>query len=119
MLGRGTLALPLVLLAGACAGEGESESTAPRNDAGAPENQVIRVDHRFGEHNKADPPANEAMAEEPDPGLSGMTPYQRRAYDRGFGDCSAGRYDPDRYPESYRIGCAAAHDRGGGEPPQG
>jgi len=46
-----------------------------------------------------------------DPGLAEMSPSRRRAYDRGFSDCSAGRYDPDRYPEAYRIGCAAAHDR--------
>jgi len=46
-----------------------------------------------------------------DPGLAEMSPSRRRAYDRGFADCSAGRYDPDRYPEAYRIGCAAAHDR--------
>ena len=119
MRDRGTLALLLVLLASACAGEGGSDGAAPKNDAGVPENQIIWVDHRMGEQNEADPPANEAMPEELDPGLAGMTLYQRRAYDRGFRDCRAGRYDPDRYPESYRIGCAAAQDRGESGLPQG
>ena len=46
-----------------------------------------------------------------DPGLAAMSPSRRRAYDRGLADCRAGRYDPDPWPEAYRIGCAAAHDR--------
>ena len=103
------LALPLALLAAACAGGDDSNGAAPKNDAGSPEGRIIR----------ADPPANEAMPEEPDPGPAGMTPYHRRVYDRGFRDCRAGRYDPDPYPESYRIGCAAAQDSGDGALPQG
>jgi uncharacterized lipoprotein YajG len=43
--------------------------------------------------------------------LSRLTPRQRQAYERGFADCSAGRYDPERGPEAYRLGCAAANDR--------
>jgi hypothetical protein len=47
----------------------------------------------------------------PDPAaLEGLSPFQRRAYQKGFEDCRAGRYEPDRWPEAYRIGCAAAHD---------
>jgi hypothetical protein len=59
------------------------------------------------------PPATNAIAGgAPDPAaVAGLSPSQRRAYQRGFADCRAGRYDPDRYPEAYRIGCAAAHDR--------
>lgn len=105
-----------ILLAGACTGGGD----APRNDAGSLTNATIVPDDRPGERNGADPAANQVTSQDPaDPGLAGLTPYQRRAYDRGFSDCRAGRYEPDRYPESYRIGCAAAHDREGGEPPQG
>jgi hypothetical protein len=43
-----------------------------------------------------------------DPSLPELGPSRRRAYERGFADCRAGRYDPDPYPEAYRIGCAAA-----------
>jgi len=118
MLGRGSLiaavALPLIVLAGACGGGGASEE-APRNGAGAPgnapENAIVRP-AGGGKEAEANRPANEAMPEDSaDPGLAAMTPYQRRAYDRGLRDCSAGRYEPDPHPESYRIGCAAAHDR--------
>jgi hypothetical protein len=59
-------------------------------------------------------PAKAAAAEPtPDPpaDLAGMSPRQRRAYQAGLADCRAGRYQPDPYPEAYRIGCAAAHDR--------
>jgi hypothetical protein len=61
---------------------------------------------------KAEPGHNKSAAAAPqtDPALAGMSPSRRRAYERGLADCRAGRYDPDRYPESYRIGCAAAHD---------
>ena len=51
--------------------------------------------------------------------LSGLSPSQRRAYDRGLADCRAGRYDPDPYPEAYRIGCAAAQDSKADRRPQG
>ncbi|HYJ53265.1 MAG TPA: hypothetical protein VEW04_08830 [Allosphingosinicella sp.] len=48
----------------------------------------------------------------PDPAvLADFSPSQRRAYERGFADCAAGRYDPERGPEAYRLGCAAANDR--------
>jgi hypothetical protein len=58
------------------------------------------------------PPARAAAGEAPDPAaVAGLSPSQRRAYERGLADCRAGRYDPDRYPEAYRIGCAAAQDR--------
>jgi hypothetical protein len=58
------------------------------------------------------PPAKAAAGEAPDPAaVAGLSPSRRRAYERGLADCRAGRYDPDRYPEAYRIGCAAANDR--------
>jgi hypothetical protein len=57
--------------------------------------------------NRAEPPP-----EAPDTsGLADMSPGQRRAYEAGVRDCAAGRYEPDRYPEAYRIGCAAVQDR--------
>jgi hypothetical protein len=46
-----------------------------------------------------------------DPGLAGLSPSQRRAYELGYRDCSHGRYAPDNHLEAYRIGCGAAHDR--------
>lgn len=57
--------------------------------------------------------ASEApIAAAPDPeALKDLSPFQRRAYEKGFQDCQAGRYEPDRWPEAYRIGCAAANDR--------
>lgn len=114
------LAPALLLLAGACAEGGDSNGVAQKHDAGSPENAIVRLDDRGGEQNYADSPTNDAMPDDSaDPGLARMTPYQRRAYDRGFRDCRAGRYDPDRHPESYRIGCAAAHDGNGGGRPQG
>lgn len=62
---------------------------------------------------RAEPAQNKSAEAAPqaDPGLAEMSPSRRRAYDRGFADCRAGRYDPDPYPEAYRIGCAAANDR--------
>jgi len=62
---------------------------------------------------KAEPMRNEVPAAVPkaDPGLAEMSPSRRRAYEKGLADCRAGRYDPDPYPEAYRIGCAAANDR--------
>jgi len=46
-----------------------------------------------------------------DPGLAGLSPAQRRAYELGYRDCSHNRYAPDNHLEAYRIGCGAAHDR--------
>ena len=47
------------------------------------------------------------------PGLAEMSPSRRRAWEKGYRDCSAGRYEPDPWPEAYRIGCAAAQDAQG------
>ena len=47
------------------------------------------------------------------PGLAEMSPSRRRAWEKGYRDCSAGRYEPDPWPEAYRIGCAAAQDAEG------
>ena len=54
-----------------------------------------------------------------DPGVAGLSPAQRRAYDLGYRDCSNGRYAPDNHLEAYRIGCGAAHDRMESGRPQG
>jgi hypothetical protein len=75
--------------------------------------------------NRTQPPANivappvpapanaivEPAPEDPPVDIAGMSPRQRRAYDKGLADCRAGRYEPDPWPEAYRIGCAAANDR--------
>ena len=54
-----------------------------------------------------------------DPGVAGLSPAQRRAYELGYRDCSHGRYAPDNHLEAYRIGCGAAHERMEGGRPQG
>ena len=54
-----------------------------------------------------------------DPGLAGLSPAQRRAYELGYRDCSQGRYAPANHLEAYRIGCGAAHDRMEDGRPQG
>ena len=46
-----------------------------------------------------------------DPGIAGLSPAQRRAWELGYRDCSHGRYAPGNHLEAYRIGCGAAHDR--------
>jgi hypothetical protein len=35
-----------------------------------------------------------------------------REYQRGYNDCSQGRYDQDQHGESYKKGCRAAEDGG-------
>ncbi|MDQ4087980.1 MAG: hypothetical protein M3177_08245 [Pseudomonadota bacterium] len=61
--------------------------------------------------------ANQVAAEAPvqvpedAPGLAAMSPYQRRAWEKGYRDCSVGRYEPDPHPEAYRIGCGEAQER--------
>ena len=59
--------------------------------------------------NAAEP---EAPIEVPDDGagLADMSPFRRRAYEQGYRDCRAGRYEPDPWPEAYRIGCGAAQE---------
>lgn len=81
---------------------GEAPGPVNRQDTARPPPAVV-----------AAPAANEAISEPPqaEAGLAAMTPGQRRAYRRGLADCRAGRYEPLNHPESYRIGCAAAHDR--------
>ena len=99
------IAAALLLLASACGGPGEP---APQNDPRPPADAPAP-----SQANLARPAANEAIAaEDPaDPGVAGMSPSQRRAYERGHRDCRAGRYQPEKYSEAYRIGCAAAQDR--------
>ena len=38
-----------------------------------------------------------------------------REYQRGYNDCSHGRYDQNQHGESYKKGCRAAED--GSQPP--
>lgn len=58
------------------------------------------------------PPPPAVPAEPPDdyPGVAELSPSQRRAYERGWRDCRAGRYAPGEWAEAYRIGCAAAQE---------
>jgi hypothetical protein len=98
-MSRGSLALAL-LIAGCQPPEARNEA-ASVNTIIAPQPAPP----------KASAPTVEPAPAAPDPGaIEGLTPSQRRAYEKGFEDCRAGRYDPDRWPEAYRIGCAAAHD---------
>jgi hypothetical protein len=94
----------LALTLSACGG-----SEAPRGNT----QQPVRAPLNAQAPKKAEPVQNNISEAAPqaDPGLVEMSPSRRRAYDRGFADCRAGRYDPDPYPEAYRIGCAAANDR--------
>ena len=93
-----------------------------RPPAGKAENEVAPV--QANEARSATPANMENMVWEVDTasfqkalnkiendGLDRLTPAQRRAYLKGMEDCQAGRYDPDPWPEAYRIGCAAAQDR--------
>jgi hypothetical protein len=88
----------LVLLAGCGGGAAENRQEPPKAAAPLPRAAPMNV---IAEPAAPDPPAD----------LAGMSPRQRRAYEAGVADCRAGRYAPEYYPEAYRIGCAAAHDR--------
>jgi len=101
--------LPLLLALSACAGgpsknEATTDNEVQPANAAAITNQVVAA---------ADT-AVEATIPDDDPGLKGMSASRRRAYEQGFRDCSAGRYNPDPYPEAYRIGCGAAQEQEGG-----
>lgn len=112
----GILALALLVLTCACGTSGSSNAVVPQNDADAFPNAASPIVENAVEAPAADAPAPGIPD---DPGLAGMSPSQRRAYERGYRDCSAGRYVPERYPEAYRIGCSAAEDRKAGGRPQG
>lgn len=102
--------LPFLLALSACAG-GASTNEVTADDKAQPANVAAPV---IAEEKTA-PVANEAEVTIPDdPGLAEMSPSRRRAYEHGFRDCGAGRYNPDPYPEAYRIGCGAAQEREGG-----
>ena len=103
----------LALLA-ACRSEAPSPDNLAANVAVAPANQAAsgtpaNVQNTVWQVDTANLP--KALNETADDGLDRLTPAQRRAYLKGMEDCQAGRYDPDPWPEAYRLGCAAAHDR--------
>ncbi len=110
----------LLLLASACTGGGADEA-APANEAAPRASAAAPAKGPAAAGDPPRPQADEAAASAipDDPGLATMSPSRRRAYERGYRDCSAGRYDPDPYPESYRIGCGAAEDRKADRRPQG
>ena len=83
----------------AAAQANEARSAAPANR----ENRVREVDTAG---------LRKARNETDNDGLDHLTPRQRRAYLKGMEDCQAGRYDPEPWPEAYRIGCAAAQEDG-------
>ena len=110
------LGLVLVLILGAC---GSGQAPAGRNEANA-----ARTAPSAPPAAPAAPVANAAANEaeavpNDDPGLAGLSPAQRRAYELGYRDCSHGRYAPANHLEAYRIGCGAAHDRIEDGRPQG
>lgn len=106
-------ATSILLLLSACGGP-----TPPGNDGAPAGKAAVRQDNAA---NTAEPSTNEGAAPEipGDDALADMSPRQRRAYDLGFRDCSAGRYEPDPHPEAYRIGCGAAQEAKGGGGPEG
>ena len=97
--------LPLLLLLGACSGGATNRNAA---ETGPEPANAIAPATAVPVQNAAEPAIPDV-----DPGLAEMTPSRRRAYEQGFRDCSAGRYNPDPYPEAYRIGCGAAQERKG------
>jgi hypothetical protein len=109
------LVLPFLLLASAC-NEGHpppraqpsanaSHATPPPAPPAAPATDATQS------------AAEQSQSE--DPGLAGLSPAQRRAYELGYRDCSQGRYAPANHLEAYRIGCGAAHDQAEAGRPQG
>jgi hypothetical protein len=102
------LASLLVLLAGAC-DNGHPPPRPPQNAAQPAPSAPPAAAHKVNEVQAApdDVPPRD------DPGVAGLSPAQRRAYELGYRDCSQGRYAPDNHLEAYRIGCGAAHDRNG------
>jgi hypothetical protein len=106
----------LILLAGAC----DNGHPPPR-----PPQNVAQPAPRAAMPASAVQAANAVEAAPSDvpprdvPGVAGLSPAQRRAYELGYRDCSHGRYAPDNHLEAYRIGCGAAHNRTEGGRPQG
>lgn len=86
----------------------------------APGSNAIEAQSAAAVENAAEPapaaamPKAEAPAQPPEdyPGVAALSPSQRRAYERGYRDCRAGRYEPGDWAEAYRIGCAAAQEAG-------
>lgn len=110
----------LILLLGAC---GSGRQAMPPHNAAQPASAPAPAAPAANAAQSA-PAANaaEAAPDAPpadDPGLAGLSPAQRRAYELGYRDCSQGRYAPANHLEAYRIGCGAAHDRMEGGSPQG
>ena len=55
--------------------------------------------------------ANPALAKKRGGGAS------QREYQRGYNDCSVGKYDQDQHGASYKKGCRAAEDKKGATAP--
>ncbi|HKR24623.1 MAG TPA: hypothetical protein VJS15_05155 [Allosphingosinicella sp.] len=98
MTGRRQVAVVLLSLLAACGERAKAPEPPPTAAQPPPTTPSGPAD------NVAAPP------QDGPPDLRGLSPSQRRAYERGFADCRAGRYEPDNFPEAYRIGCAAAQE---------
>lgn len=104
-----TGAWPWLLLVAACGtAQPPAEPAGNETEAAAPAESAAS-------ENKSEPeptPSAEVPAQPPDDyaGVAELSPSQRRAYERGYRDCRAGRYEPGEWAEAYRIGCAAAQE---------
>lgn len=110
----------LVLLASGCDNGRPPDRSSPQNAAPpAQQSNVSGGPVPVPNNANAVEAAPSDVPPQGDPGLAGLSPAQRRAYELGYRDCSHGRYAPDNHLEAYRIGCGAAHDRIEGPGPQG
>ena len=107
----------LILLAGACE-NGHPPHRAPPQNTAEPAPIAPPPARALPAANTARPATVDVPAPD-DPGVAGLSPAQRRAYELGYRDCGHGRYAPGDHLEAYRIGCGAAHDRMEGGRPQG
>lgn len=48
------------------------------------------------------------------PALAKKSSVSQREYQRGYKDCSVGKYDQEQHGASYKKGCRAAEDKKGG-----
>jgi hypothetical protein len=109
----GAVLLPFAL---AACGPAPAPAPAPEKKAtaneAAPPAAAAPVANSAVETSSEQRPPPEPQVEVPEdaPGLAEMSPFRRRAYEAGYRDCRAGRYDPDPWPEAYRIGCGAAQE---------
>lgn len=103
---RGLAVAALLALTGCNPGITRSNQVVPERNDAQPAPAVS---------NQAPVASTNAMEQAPEtaegpPNVTGMSPYRRREYERGYRDCMSGNFDGERQGESYRIGCMAAED---------